>query len=155
MKSFLSLAALKAKGRAVAIKRERNLLIDEVAELKRKLAEVEGERNALRERVVDLLSRLDAVKSQRDALIDKAQRLVDLLIAEPFDEVQEFLDLCTVLENISTPQRDALRELNAEMLSALKDLSEVVTLGGDAFAPANIFARQTIEKAEKFNSPEK
>lgn len=49
LNSFVSRAAVKSRSRIATIKRQRNRLLDEVDELKRKLAEVEGERDALRE----------------------------------------------------------------------------------------------------------
>ena len=54
LNSMLSRAAVKSRSRANTVKRQRNRLLDEVSELKRKLAEVEGARDALRELNVEL-----------------------------------------------------------------------------------------------------
>lgn len=59
LNSLVSRAAIKSRSRAVAVKRERNNLLNEVAELKRKLSEVEGERDALRELNAEMLVALN------------------------------------------------------------------------------------------------
>lgn len=86
LNSFVSRAAIKSRSRAVAVKRERDNLLDEVAELTRKLEE-RGDVLAQRcYEIVELTSQLDAL---RELNAELRAALSALLASVELDDIQE------------------------------------------------------------------